>query len=107
MIDTIVKRPGEIMPLTFNFVTRLGSLARGATITSVEDLTVTPTGDVDDLDIGTPVQAKVNEVTNLQVQCIASKGRAGTVYHARCSVIATHAGNPYTFEVILPIVVRG
>ena len=97
------KWSNEVIPLTFFFAPRLGGLAKGATITEVLELGVTPTGDSFDLSIGNLGDAQIDPVTNLAVQVIAERGLTQRVYQASCTATVVHAGNSYTFTVILPV----
>lgn len=103
----IVKYEAEEIPLIFDFTTRLGELSPGARITEVLELSVTPTGDPNDLNIGVIGGAALDEVTELMVQVRAIKGRASVgAYSARCKATVVHAGTTYRMIVVLPVYVR-
>lgn len=103
----IVKYEDEEIPLLFDFTTRLGALAPGARISEVLELSVTPTGDSDDLNIGVVGDAAIDEVSELMVQVRAIKGRASVrAYSARCKATVVHAGTTYPLIVVLPVYVR-
>lgn len=107
MEKPIVKYEVEEMPLIFDFATRLGSLASGAEVVEVLELSVTPTGDENDLDIGVVGDAAIDEVTGLQVQVRAAKGRAAVnKYYPRCKATIVHAGVTYPLIVELEVYVR-
>ena len=102
MSKLIIKYEAEEIPLLFDFSERLGALAQGARITEVLELTVSPTGDAEDLDIGVVGDAVIDEVTDLSVQVRAIKGRADVRrYEARCKATVVHAGSTYPLIVEL------
>lgn len=103
----IIKYEAEDIPLIFDFTTRLGALAPGARISEVLALSVTPTGDANDLDIGAVGDAAIDEVSELMVQVRAIKGRATIgVYRPRCTATVVHAGTTYPLIVALDVYVR-
>lgn len=100
------KWPNEVIPLTFFFAPRLGGLAKGARVTEVTGLTVTPDDDSLDLSIGAPHEAVIDPVTEMAVQVVAEKGISQRIYQVSCTAGVVHAGNPYTFTIVLPVKVR-
>ena len=99
----IPKSPSEVIPLIFDYRTRLGGLAAGATIQSVDALTVDPTGE---LSIGTIGEALIDELSQIEVAVVATGGTSPKIYACTCRSTVNHSGSEYVFDVVLHVLVR-
>lgn len=102
-MNVIRKGPSEVIPLIFDYRARLGDLAHGATIQSIESLSVAPD---DELDIGTAGNALIDPLSELEVAVVATGGVACKIYTCTCRATVRHSGADYTFDVVLYVLVH-